>query len=145
MNNNQINFDPVTGQPIQNGSNYQIQQQENQQYQQMPNYNISPQKKKNPIKIILMIIGGIAVFFIGLWCIIFFGTSALSNKLVCKSNEGNITIMYTDNQITGYKANGVSYNFDAQKQIAERIGVEDYISQFESMFTMKTTGNCERK
>ena len=142
MDNNQINFNPTTGQPIQNGTNTMNMQP---QYQQMPNYNQQPQKKTSPLKIILMVIGGIAVLTIVLICIIFFGAFGTSNKLVCKSNEGNITIMYTKKQITGYTAKGISYDLDGQKEVAKQIGVETYINQFETWFSTNTTGTCERK
>lgn len=145
MNNNQFNFDPVTGQPIQNAVNTQTQQQINLNYQSTPNYNTQQEQKKNPIKKIFLFIVGFVIFFIALGGIVFFVISSSSKKLVCKSNEGNITIMYTENQITGYTSKGISYDLDKQKQIAQQIGVEEYLVQFESWFTSNTTGTCERK
>lgn len=60
----------------------------------------------------LMIIGGIAVGLIILIVLVFGITSVTSNKLVCKSEQGNITIMYNDKTIKGYTANGITYNLD---------------------------------
>ena len=148
MDNNQVNFDPVTGQPVQNGVNPINNQSQpvNPQYQQqMPNYNDFSKQKNNTLKIVFMVIGGIVVFFVVLWCVVFFGISGSSKKLVCKSNEGNITIMYTEKQITGYTSNGITYDLDGQKQVAQQIGIESYLSQFESWFAANTTGTCERK
>lgn len=96
------------------------------------------------MKKVLMIIGGIVVGFVVLFVVIFAIASMGSNKLVCKSNEGNITIMYNDETITGYTANGVSYDLDEQKAYAEEIGVEAYIEVFSAWFKAKTTGSCTK-
>lgn len=90
----------------------------------------------------LMIIGGIVVGIIGLFVIIFAITSASSDKLVCKSNEGNITIMYNDKTITGYTAKGMSYDLNQQKKYAEQIGIKAYIEEFSNWFKTNTTGSC---
>ena len=68
------------------------------------------------MKKVLMIIGGIVVGVVVLGVIIFVVVSSTSKKLVCKSNEGNITIMYNDKTITGYTAVGLSYDLDNQKK-----------------------------
>lgn len=57
---------------------------------------IKKYKEVNNVKKTLTIIGGIVVGLVVLGVIIFFAVSATSKKLVCKSNEGNITIMYND-------------------------------------------------
>jgi len=95
------------------------------------------------MKKVLMIIGGIVLGFAVLFIVIFAITSATSNKLVCKSDEGNITIMYNDKTITGYTANGISYDMDGQKKVAEQIGIDSYITQFKQWFSTNTTGSCE--
>lgn len=95
------------------------------------------------MKKVLMIIGGIVLGFAALFIVIFAITSATSNKLVCKSDEGNITIMYNDKTITGYTANGISYDMDGQKKVAEQIGIDSYITQFKQWFSTNTTGSCE--
>ena len=93
----------------------------------------------------LMIIGGIVVGFIVLFTVIFSLTSATSNKLVCKSDEGNITIMYNDKNITGYTATGMSYDMDGQKKYAEQVGIEAYIEEFKTWFSNNTSGSCTTK
>ncbi|MBE5820849.1 MAG: hypothetical protein E7166_06375 [Firmicutes bacterium] len=95
------------------------------------------------MKKVLMIIGGIVLGIAVLFVVIFAITSATSNKLVCKSDEGNITIMYNDKTITGYTANGISYDMDGQKKVAEQIGIDSYITQFRQWFSTNTTGSCE--
>lgn len=87
----------------------------------------------------LMVIGGIVLVIIVLIIEIFAITSATSEKLVCKSDEGNITIMYNDKTITGYTANGISYDMDGQKKYAEQVGIDTYISEFST----NTTGSCK--
>ena len=92
----------------------------------------------------LMIIGGVVVGLIVLCIIIFVGVAATSKKMVCKSDEGNITIMYTEKEITGYTASGITYDFDTQKKYANQIGVEAYLSEFANWFSTNTTGSCSR-
>jgi len=71
--------------------------------------------------------------------------SSNSNKLICKSSEGNITIMYNDSTITGYTASNISYDMDSQKKVASQIGIDSYISQFKTWFETNTTGSCSKK
>ena len=106
----------------------------------------APQKpKKNKLIMILAIIGGFVVGVILLFVVIFSITSANSDKLVCKSKKGNITIMYDDTRITGYSATGMSYNLDEQKKVAEKIGMDNYIIQFNDWFISNTSGSCTIK
>lgn len=91
----------------------------------------------------LMIIGGIFIGIIAFVVVIFVITSATSKKLVCKSKEGNITLMYNDKTIKGYTANGITYDLDGQKKIAEQIGMTDYLEQFSQWFSSNTSGSCE--
>ena len=72
------------------------------------------------MKKFLMIIGGIFLFLVVAFIALFLIISATSKKLVCKSNEGNITIMYNDKTISGYTANGLSYDLDGQKSILKK-------------------------
>lgn len=96
------------------------------------------------MKKVLTVIGGLFLVLVIVVAIILIVTSLTSKKLVCKSNEGNITIMYNDKTITGYTAKGITYDMDGQKQIAEQIGIESYITQFESWFKTNTTGSCTK-
>ena len=75
---------------------------------------------------------------------IFSITSSNSDKLVCKSKEGNITIMYNDKTLTGYTANGISYDYDGQKEYADQVGVDAYLTEFATWFSNNTTGTCSR-
>ena len=111
-------------------------------YQQTTQTQQQPQKKKNNLVKVLAIIGGVVVGFIVLFIVIFSITSANSEKLVCKSDEGNITIMYNEKGITGYTATGMSYDLDAQKEVAKEIGMDAYITEFNSWFKSNTSGYC---
>lgn len=97
------------------------------------------------MKKFLMIIGGIFLFLVVAFIALFLIISATSKKLVCKSNEGNITIMYNDKTISGYTANGLSYDLDGQKKYAEEIGIDAYIEEFSTMFSNNTTGSCSKE
>ena len=124
MENNISGYDSNAGQSIKN------------------NYNQTVKKSRNPIVKILAIIGGIVVGFILLVVVMFLWVSSDSNKLVCKSSEGNITILYDDTTISGYTALGVSYDMNQQRAIANQIGIEKYISEFITWFETNTTGSC---
>ena len=105
-----------------------------------------PAKPKNPVwKKILMIIGGFVVGVIALAAIIITIVSISSKKLECTSSQGSITIMYGDDTINGYAANGISYDFDTQKTYAGRIGVEAYLEEFTDFFESSTDGTCVKK
>lgn len=130
MNNNNISgYDPNTGQPIINNSN---------------NYTNS-QPVKNDKSILWIILISVVIFpvlLIVFFIFVFSSISSNSNKLVCKSSEGNITIMYNESSITGYFATGIRYDLDGQKEIAKQIGTDSYISQFTAWFETNTTGTC---
>ena len=96
------------------------------------------------MKKVLMIIGGIVVGITLLLLIIFGVVSYTSKKLKCTSNEANITLMYNDKTITGYTAKNISYDLDNQKIVAEQLGIEEYLDQFEEWFRTNTTGSCQR-
>ena len=96
------------------------------------------------MKKVLMIIGGIVLAIAAIAAIIIGITYATSKKMVCKSNEGNITIMYNDKKITGYTAKGIKYDLDGQQKLSEQIGVDEYLNQFSNWFSTNTTGTCKR-
>lgn len=96
------------------------------------------------MKKFLMIFGGIVVGIIILFLVIFLFVSATSKKLVCKSEKGNITIMYNEKTITGYTASNLTYDMDAQKAVAKDMGMEAYINEFANWFTTYTTGSCTK-
>ncbi len=95
------------------------------------------------MKKVLMVIGGIFVAGIVVVVAVLLITSATSEKLKCTSDEGNITIMYNEETITGYTAKGITYDLDAQKEVAKNIGVTEYLSQFSTWFSNNTSGSCK--
>lgn len=113
---------------------------------QQTNTNETLQKpKKNKLVMILAIIGGFVVGLIIIVLAIFSITSSNSDKLVCKSKEGNITIMYNESGITGYTASGIGYNLEEQKLVAEKFGINRYITEFNNWFISNTSGSCTIK
>lgn len=89
----------------------------------------------------IIIAAGTIIFVIAILMLI----SAKSRKLVCKSNKEKITIKYNDRTIKGYSSKNMTYDFDKQKQYAEKVGIEAYINEFEIWFKTHTTGTCTRK
>lgn len=127
-NNNISGYNPNTGQPVVN------------------NYDQPVKKTKNGNLKILAIVAAVIVFLaIVIFVVVSLVKSFSGNKLVCKSNEGNITIMYNESGINGYTANGISYDMDEQRDVAEQIGIDNYISQFTTWFETNTTGTCTVK
>lgn len=101
--------------------------------------------KNKDIKI-LVIVGVVVVsFIVGLVVLVimlFLNVFDSSEKLVCKSNEGDITIMYNESGITGYMANGMSYDLDSQQEYAKKVGIDTYIIEFNNWFISNTSGIC---
>lgn len=81
---------------------------------------------------------------IGITLIVSLASVALtSNKLVCESDQGKITLMYDKKTIIGYTANGYSYDLEGQKKYAEEIGIDAYIKEFAKWFSNNTNGSCK--
>ena len=112
------------------------------QNQQVQYTTQQTQKKKNNLVKILAIIGGVVVGIVILAIVIISIVSVSSEKLVCKSDKGNITIMYNEKGITGYIATGMSYDLDKQKEVANEIGMDAYITEFDNWFKNNTSGYC---
>lgn len=142
-NNPAPNSQPLNNQNFNNSLNQGMQQNIN--YNQSM-YNQQPIKqKRNKVVTILAIIGGFVVGIIVLAIVIISIVSASSEKLICKSDEGNITIMYNDKTITGYTAVGISYDLDGQKKYAEQVGTDAYMQEFSTWFRNNTSGTCTFK
>lgn len=97
--------------------------------------------KQNPALTVLAVIGVIVVGLGVVFLTMVFNFKD-SKKLVCVSNEDNITIMYNDSEIIGYVANGISYDLDGQQEYAKNIGIEKYLIEFSDWFKNNTTGTC---
>lgn len=146
QNNNAIQNDMsnqgYSNQNFGNSNNYQQVGTSQNYYQQgnapINNSDNNKKKKNKIIPKILMIIGGFIILFVVIFSIV----SATSEKLVCSSDKGNITIMYNEKGLTGYKTSGMSYDFDEQKQYANKIGIDAYIKEFSSWFSNNTSGTC---
>ena len=105
------------------------------------NNQLQPKKTNKVILIAAVIIGSIGVF-VTIFIIIYSILSANSEGLVCKSKEGNITIMYKNNEIIGYTAVGITYDLDKQKEYAKSVGIDAYLKEFSSWFSKNTSGKC---
>ena len=95
-------------------------------------------KSKKIVFIILGVIIGLVVLAVSL---VFILTSN-SDKMVCKSSKGNITILYNEKGITGYTAYNVTYNLEEQQKYAKEIGINKYLKEFNEFFTNNTDGSC---
>lgn len=96
------------------------------------------------MKKVFMILGGIVVVLVVGFILVFTITSLTSKKLICESQEGDITIMYNDEEITGYTSSNISYDLDGQKEYANQVGIDTYLDEFSNWFSNNTTGTCER-
>ena len=96
------------------------------------------------MKKVLMVIGWIVVGIVVLIGVAFLYVSLTSEKLVCESDQGKITIMYNDKTIKGYTASGYSYDLDGQREYAEQIGIDAYIEEFSDWFSNNTNGTCSK-
>ena len=95
------------------------------------------------MKKFLMIFGGVVLALIVLIVVLVVFVFSTSDKLVCKSDQGNITLYYKKDKITGYTANGITYDMDQQNEVAKQLGMDNYISEFKVWFESNTTGTCE--
>ena len=98
----------------------------------------------------LLIIGGIVLAIAIALVIVFSKKSATSKsnsstKMVCKSNEGSITITYNDKEITNYKAVGIFFDFKEQKEYAQQIGLDKFLTEYAEWFKNNTTGTCSKQ
>ena len=102
--------------------------------------NTNQSKKHSKILYIILII---IVIIITLLATLFLVLSSNTNKLICQSNKGSITLLYDDKTIKSYTAkNGISYDINEQRKIAEQIGMSEYIKNFNNWFRQNTGGTC---
>lgn len=97
------------------------------------------------VKIVLMVIGGVVVVVGVLLFVIFTCVSSSSNKLVCESKEGDITLMYNDKEIVGYSASNITYDLDQQQDYAKEVGIDSYMDEFSTWFESNTSGTCTKE
>lgn len=91
--------------------------------------------------VVVPIVGAIllGLFILGIALYFLLGSS---KKMECKSSEGNIMIMYNDKTLTGYKVYNMTYEFEEQREYAEKIGVDSYLKEFNEWFLNNTSGKC---
>ena len=99
------------------------------------------QTKKSNKKLLLI---GLVIFIVAIFGIIMF-VSSNSNKLICKSSKGKLTIMYDEERVTGYTTAGFEFDMDYSNDLIEEIGLDEFLTSFEEMFEQKYDGTCEIK
>ena len=92
-------------------------------------------KRKNPLFLILIVVAVTTIILVVIFMFLFSVVSSSSNKLECKSDIGNITILYNEEEIVGYNAVNISYDLDKQKEHAKNIGINAYLDEFYEWFT----------
>ena len=90
------------------------------------------------MKKILIIIGGVVIT-----TIVFVSGANTFEKLVCKSPEGNIAIMY-DDKVKYHISNNIAYDLDNQNALIEKIGIDAYLEYFSIWFSTNTSGTCTK-
>lgn len=93
---------------------------------------------------VLKTIIGVVIGIFAIAIIVIAVVSVTSKKLVCESEEGNITIMYNSKTIKGYRATNMRYDLEGQREYAEEIGIEVYLDEFDEWFRNNTTGKCTK-
>ena len=66
-----------------------------------------------------------------------------SNKLICKSNNGKVTIYYDENGITGNSTTNFKYEYSDEKKRAQELGIHEYLNQYKTWFENTTNGECQ--
>lgn len=102
--------------------------------------SVKEKKKKGPL---FYIIVGIVAFIL-IVAVILIVLFATGKKMKCTSSQGDITLIYNDKTITGYKAKNIGYDLDEQQDYAELVGVEKYLDEFTKWFENNTDGTCKR-
>ncbi len=71
-----------------------------------------------------------------------------SNKLICKSERGNITIIYDDEIITNYKSVVVNnsqfvMNYDYSVKLIRKYGLAEFLDALKTLFEEDSNGSCK--
>jgi len=65
-----------------------------------------------------------------------------TKQLVCKSNNGNITLTYDENSIIGYTSSGYSFDLLLEQGRFSQLGMDRYIEEYSNTFNTNTFGTC---
>ena len=130
----QPKFDSMTGEPLNNTSSNSVGNDQ---------VNLSKNKNSN-IKKVLIIIGVVVVIIILLVVIAVSKFLGSTKKYVCESSMGNITLAYNDQTVVGYLVTGgITYDLDEQQKVANQIGIDAYLEEFNNWFVSNTGGTCK--
>lgn len=111
--------------------------------------NVSTPKKsfklniKMPSKKVIIFTLVIIILLVGVVYVINLLNKSNRSSIVCTSNEGNITLYYNDKKIIKYEVDNIAFNLSKQNEAAEKLGMDEYIKQFNEWFTSSTSGSCK--
>ena len=95
-------------------------------------------------KSVVIIIGGVVALIFLIIAITFISYSS-SNKLICKSSIGNITLFHDETNITGFISRNIPFDKEGQKYYVTKVGLDKYLDEYQYWFLRNTDGSCERK
>lgn len=106
----------------------------------------TPIKKSNTKKIIAIVICFLFIFVIGFIGIILFTFSVVdknSDKLICTSSKGSITIYFNGDKIQGVASSNIPYERNIEDSKSRNMGQKEYMNAYSTWFTEYTTdGTC---
>lgn len=107
--------------------------------------NDNVEKKKNNASILIIIV---VCSLVTLFGFIFIILNDKSNKLICKSERGNITIIYDDEIITNYKSVVVNnsqfvMNYDYSVKLIRKYGLAEFLDALKKLFEEDSNGSCK--
>ncbi len=69
--------------------------------------------------------------------------SESSDRLECKSSNGNIMILYDEKGVIGYSTiESLSYDLYDEQEIASKMSASNYINQYKINFENSYDGTC---
>lgn len=100
--------------------------------------------KKIILRNILIVLFSISMLVIIIGGIIYLLYTSFTNssKLVCKSETASITLLYDENNLNGFFTNGVEFDLDLQQELAEDLGIDEYLIQYKEWFESNQNGTC---
>ena len=112
---------------------------ERQEQIMMAQNQISNEKKRKGIKIILIlvIVGVVVAGIVG-----YLAFNFLPREFRCVGNKGSISIFYNSKELIKYESVDMTMDFEAQKNLAKEKGVEVYLKEFDDWFFETSGKRC---
>lgn len=99
------------------------------------------QKGKNIIIIALIIIG-ITISVLGVSFLFTNKPKQQYDKMICRSDYGNITVVYENNKIIEYQTEDLKDDDILPKEYVEKVGIDEFLKSFSDWFYLKKKGTC---